>query len=119
IRVVGIDHQHAEVEGSHVDAGGGVHHPPGLAAIVGATEAPALRLDRRVDYVGLAGRDRDPDAPELAFRHSVRDLLPGIAAVAALVEAAARTARREGPGLAPELPHAGVDDARILGIDRD
>ena len=46
------------------------------------------------------------------------DRTPGLAAVGRLEEATPRATRAEGPGETAELPHAGVEDLRILGIDR-
>ena len=81
---------------------------PVLAAVVGAVEAALLGLDQGVDAARVGGRDRDADLAPDAFGQAVAfELLPGVAAVARDVEAAAGAAARQLPGPAARLPEAG------------
>ncbi len=107
----GCDGERRVVPGAlpqRVAAGG---ERPVLAAVVGAEEAALLRFDQRVDAAGVRRRDRDADlAPDPLGQAVARELLPGVAAVAGDVEAAARAAAGQVPGTAPRLPEAGEDD---------
>ena len=118
--VVGrIDDHAREVEGALDDVERIVDEAPVLAEVVGAIESRLLRLDQRVEHARVRRRHGHGDAAEVSGGHPVRHLLPVLAAVRRLVEAAAGAAGAEEVGLPAELPHAGVDDVRHLRVERE
>ncbi len=119
VEVGGIDDDAGEVERPHLQVEGVVDLPPVLPRVVRAEEGGVLGLDQGVDHVRPRRRDRHGDAPLLPRGQPCFERLPGLAAVARLVEAAPLAAGREGVRRAAELPHAGVEDRRVLGIDRE
>jgi hypothetical protein len=95
---------------------------PALARVVAAVEEAALlRLHGGEEPRGARRRDADADAPQpvvLEVRQPFAELFPGRAAVAGLVEPAARPGELAVlPRRLPRLPQRGVDDRRILRID--
>ncbi len=109
----------SEIEGPRLDVERLVHLAPRLAQIVGAVERRLFRFHHRVDDAGPRWGHRHGDPPLLTGRQPVGQLLPGIAAIAGPVEAAARSAGLEEPGPTPELPHPGVEDVGVLWVDGD
>src|SRR5262249_35059634 len=92
---------------------------PGRARIVGA-EHPAVRgLDNRPDAVGVGRRHRHADDAHGAGRETFGpgDLLPGVAAVGALPQPRALAAALQAVGRPPHLPGAGVEHARVAGVE--
>ena len=86
---------------------------PGLAAVVGPEQPALFRFDQRVDAPAVGRRDRDADlAPDAVGQAVAGELLPGVAAVARDVEAAARAAALQVPRQPPRLPEAGEEDGR-------
>ena len=98
-----------------------VHLGPVAPAIVGAEQAAVGGLHQRPHALRIGRRDGDADAAEHAARQPgrVRDLGPGVAAVGALEQPAARSAAIHAPGLAADLPHRRVEHARIARVHRD
>src|SRR6185503_10125227 len=97
-----------------------VREAPLLAAVVAAEDAALLGLDDGVHAAGIRGRDGDPQVAPHAFRQTVAlEALPGVAAVGRATHLTSRTAALEGPGLAHDLPEAGVQDARVRRIHRE
>src|SRR5262245_50485161 len=94
---------------------------PRLATIVRTEDCPLVRLDDRPETVALRRGDREADFAEDAFRQSgvVRDFLPGIAAVRAAEDAAARSATVQFVRPAVRLPEGGIQDTRVIRIDRE
>ena len=93
----------------------------GLAAL---PRNPVAGLEHRVHALRIRGRDRDSD---LAHRKSRQpelivgsgELLPGVAAVAGDVQAAARSTAGAPVSVDLQLPHAGVQVAWVDGVERD
>src|SRR5262249_5546881 len=107
-----------EVEGTAGDGARGRLTGPGLSLVGRAVEARvygagdlwiATGLDGGVHHVRIGGRDGHRDAAEVPGGEPLRDFAPRCAAVARLVEAAARSAGGEEVRLAPELPHPRVE----------
>ncbi len=108
----------------------GVDLLPRLARVVGAVEPSGLPLrgDQGEYPIGVHRRDAHPDAPHhgpvlvllgiLEGRQSLH-LLPGVTAVGRLVNAALGAPVDEGPGLALEAPHGGVELPRIPRVHRE
>jgi len=95
-----------------------VHLLPGGAG-VGAAEEPAGLLgglDDRVDGVRPLGRDRQPDATHVGLGQTALQLLPGVAAVGALVDAGARAAVDQRPDVTPPLVGRRVQDGGVAGV---
>ncbi len=92
---------------------------PGRASIVGPEDPAFLRLDDRVESVGVRTGYRDPDLAEHAFGHAwvARELGPGIPSVRGLPEPGVRSAAPHLPGFAVHLPDRCVDDVRVLRIE--
>ena len=105
---------------------------PCFAAVVGAVQPALFGLDHGVDAlrVGRGDRRRRPCPTGRAAgrcpcrrrffaagRASGPELLPGVAAVAGDVQAAAWSAADQVPRLAAGLPHAGEEDARVVRVD--
>ncbi len=115
--VRGIDDEMGEVERPHLDVERRVDLPPALADVVRTVEGRLLRLDQGIDDARPRRRHGHRDPPLVAGRQAFLERPPGLAAVGRLVEAAPLAAGAERPGGAPELPHARVEDRRILRID--
>ena len=111
--LVGCDGERRVVPGALAQrAAAGLTSSQVLAAVVGAEEPALLRLDQRVDAPAVRRRDGDADlAPDALGQAVAGELLPGVAAVARDVEAAAGAAARQVPRAAPRLPEAGEEDA--------
>src|SRR5262249_28077116 len=75
-----------------------------------------LGLDDRPDPVGPRRRDRHSDVADDALRQAAGELLPGVAAVGRLVDAALGAARLQRPGPSVDLPEAGIKHARIRRV---
>src|SRR4030095_6139620 len=98
----------------------GRHHGPAHAEIVGAVEPGlvAFGFDQRPDAARPRRRDRHADLAQHARGQGGlgRNLLPGVAAVRAAEQAAARTAAGNVPEVALGLPHRGEQQARVVRI---
>ena len=115
--------------GGHRGVVPGAHRPflvparqlPRVAAVVRAEDSPGGigRLDARVDALRVCGGDRDADLAERLPRDPgiEADLLPAVAAVRGLPQAAAAAAGVHAPRRALKLPHRREEDARVRGID--
>ncbi len=91
-----------------------------LAAVVlAAEEAAVLRLDEREHASGPGRGDRHADLAPRALGQPLGQLLPRVAAVGRLPEAAPRSARDEVPGAAHDLPEARVQRAGVVGVHRE
>src|SRR5205807_3821052 len=95
---------------------------PARPRVVGAEDA-AARVGGRAFDAGpqprrIGGRYGDPDAAQGPRREppARRDIGPAVAAVAALPQSALAASRREAPGEPLTLPHGGVEDARVRGV---
>src|SRR4029450_6715371 len=101
----------------------GRHHGPAHAEIVGAVGPGlvAFGFDQRPDAARPRRRDRHADLAQHARGQAGlgRNLLPGVAAVRAAEQAAARTAAGNVPEVALGLPHRGEQQARVVGIHRE
>ncbi len=125
VGVLRIDDQPREVERPPHHALAAVAGFPGRAAVRGAVQRRAGRLDEGVDDVAVGGSDRylDP-APRLGGQALLAELGPAAAAVGGAEEAAAAgrvgplAAGAEGPALAAEVPQPGDEDARIERVHR-
>ena len=80
-------------------------------------ERAVRRFDHGVDDLRLGRRNRQRDSAVglrgKALAVGVGEFRPVLAAVGGLEEAAARTAGAEGPTLAAEIPHRGIDRVRF------
>src|SRR5581483_1242035 len=83
-----------------------------------AAAAALLRFDEGIDDIRLAAADADADASERAGRQAVRQLLPGLAAVAGLIQAGAGADALKAPGRAPPLVERRIDDAAARRAQR-
>src|ERR1700680_1250985 len=91
-----------------------------ITAVIGAPDVTLFGFDDRVDSVGMARRHRNADASCDAGRQPVSlQPLPMCSAIMRAIQTAARSAARNFPRLAPELPHAGEDDVRMCCIPRE
>src|SRR5262245_9544500 len=117
----------------------GAHHRPVLAAVVAAPERSALRFltvvgqhavagfDECIDAIRVAARNLRRNLPERRRRQAVwvapgrrwRQPFPRRAAVNRLEESTTRAAAGAAPGMNLELPHAGKQHPRVVGIHRD
>ena len=79
-----------------------------------------LGLHQRPHPPGPHRRNGDADLAQHAVRQAgiARDLLPGVAAIGGAEQPAARPAAGDVPEIAPRLPEAGEQDARVGGIHR-
>src|SRR6185503_20418369 len=117
IRILWVDANLAEVVRSLV---GRALASPRRAKVVGAVDPRARRrrFDYRVDDIGIALRDVEPDAAEITGRHSVGDSRPGVAAVGRSPQTAPGPAAREA-----ELASAALirrcDERSPVGRDDD
>src|SRR6266545_1304996 len=116
--VRGVDGQGGEVERADLDVERAVDLLPAFAEVVGAVEGGVPGFDERVHHARPGRRHGDGDPPLVALRQAVFDLAPGLAAVRALPQAAPLAAGAEEAGAAAEGPEAGIEDARLLRIDR-
>ena len=103
VLVLRVDPDVRKVEGAGIDSQVVAGHPPGLATVIGAPEHSVLRLDDGIDHIRVGARDRHTDPPQHAGRQPVLQLgvgqpLPGVATVAADVQAAARPPERKFQG---------------------
>src|SRR4051812_14111649 len=94
---------------------------PCVSEVVGAEDPTVLGLDDRVHATRPRGRRRHSDLSKESFRHTLvaADLRPGVATVVRAEQATALAARDELPGATDRLPERGVDDPRVVGIERD
>ena len=86
-----------------------------LPHVLRVPEQALLGLDQGIDAVRVGRREGDRDAPEGAFGHVLRHLLPGCAAVGGAIDARAGAAVHELPRVAPHLPHPGEEDLGVAG----
>ncbi len=92
------------------------HEPEAGAAIVGPIQAAAgLRLDERVDPVGVRRRHRQVRLADQLVRKTVRQLPPRIAPVGRTIDPALPGARDDRPRLPLGPPHRRVDRGGIVG----
>ena len=82
---------------------------------------PSSASTRSPEAAGLYGRDCDADSSDYSLRQTgvASDLFPGVAAVGRFVEPAVGAAALKRPGLANDLPDAGIEHAGVCGVDRD
>ena len=93
---------------------------PVIAAVVGLKDAAFLRLDDRVNAIGIGARNGHADAPENALRQTVSlQMLPGVAAIGRAIKPAPFTAAGEKPRLPPHLPERGEQSVRIMRVEND
>ena len=98
------------------------HERPVVALVVGAPQHALAdaRLDERVDAVRIARRDGQADPSQRRIGQPVAaQPRPRAAAVARLVDAAARPAALSRPGVDDELPGRREQDARVRRIHHD
>ena len=123
----GVEHVHAidlvrvahDLVVIHRGRTGVVAHPRPRRAAIGAAEEAGqavLRLDDRVDDVGVRRRDAQPDLAQVAGRQAAGGLGPRRAAVGGTPDARARPAVDHRPHVAATLPRAGVEHVGIAGI---
>src|SRR5262249_34572590 len=94
---------------------------PGVAAVLGAVQRPALvGLDQRPHAAGARGRGGHADTAAHTLRQAgvVGDLGPCGAAVGGAEQAAAGPTADEAPGRAAHLPGGGGEHAGVVGIHR-
>ncbi len=112
-----------EVERPRPQALAAVHHRPALAGVIRTVETAfvARRFDHRVEHVRIAARDVEVDLADQRGGQAGRDLLPGLAAVDRLVDAAlvGGTAADDVPALAEALVDRRVDDVRVAPVHFD
>ena len=113
-----IDEQVAEIKRAHGDEQRTIAFFPVLAEIVRAVQGRFFCFHNSIDHIRPRRRNLHGDASELAFRQAVLQLLPTFATILAAIQTTARAAGFEEPRPAPELPHAGVENIRVLRIHR-
>src|SRR5439155_4460029 len=106
VGVLGVHGEGAVVPGALAEAVVAVDELPVVAAVVGAEQAALLRLDQGVDAAAVRRGDGDADLAPGPLRQAAGQLLPGVAAVARDVQAAAGAAADELPRPPPGLPQA-------------
>src|SRR5258705_3434833 len=82
---------------------------PGLAAIIGAKCSALGIFNQRINDVWIAAINVQTDASRYSFGQSLRQLVPGGAAVDSLIEGAARPATIKSPGRSSPLVSGGVE----------
>ena len=92
---------------------------PALSGVVGAKDAAVVGLDDGPDAVAASGRRGDVDLALDAVGQPVGEFLPGVAAVGRFVQTAVLAAAAEAPRGSADLPHGGIDDARVERIESD
>src|SRR4029077_7646517 len=94
---------------------------PGLPRVARAEEPPLRRLDDGVEVVRIGGGDGDAvDADRPLGESGVAgQLAPVVAAVGGLPDPGAGAAALQAVGGAAEIPHRGVEDARVGGVHRE
>ena len=108
------------------------HELPAFAGVVAAEQPPRVdvrkirpghavaRLDERVDALRVGSAHREADFAEWLCRQAVRaETLPGRAGISRFPDAAPRAAARAAPGVNLDLPHAGVEDARVARVHHE
>ena len=121
VRVFGVGEDMREIPGALAQIVLGVLFGPRAAAVIGAENAAVARFHQGVYALGIRPRNGDADAPFDAARQSgsVRNILPGIAAIGRFPESAARAAAIHAPRLAADLPERSVEDTGIRRIHHD
>src|SRR5581483_8141692 len=120
VGVLGIREDVREIPGALREAVVVGQLVPGVAAVVRAVQAAGFGFDESIDAARAARSGRDSDAAVRTFGKAVAfEFFPGCAAVRGLIERASRTAAVEPPGCAHRLPHGGVENVRVGGIERD
>ncbi len=123
VLVLRIDRGVVEVERTRAEALLAVDQRPRFTGIVRAIQAAfvAGRFDHRVEHLRIAARDVDVDLADQLRRQAGRDLLPRLAAVARLVDAALGrgAAADDVPALAEAAIHGSVENVRVLPVDFD
>ena len=123
VLVLRIDVDVVEVEGPRAQPLAAVDERPRLAGVVRPVEAAlgAGRLDHRVEHLRVAARDVEIDLANQLRRQAGGDLLPRIAAVDRLVDAALvrGTAADDVPALAEAAIDRGIEHVRVLPVDLD
>ena len=120
VGVLGVGEDVAVVERA-VDEVAAARHPlPVPAAVVGPVQPGLFRLDDGPHPLRPGRGNGDADLPldPLGKSRLVRQVLPGVAAVAGLVQAASGAAARHVPEVAVRLPDRRVDDARVVRVHR-
>ena len=123
VLVLRVDGHVVEIKRPRAQALAVVHERPAFAG-VGRLVQAALRaecLDHGIEHVGIAARDVDVDLPDEIIGQASGDLLPRVATIGRLVDAAlrGRAATDNVPALAESAIHRRVDDIGIVGIDFD
>ncbi len=97
------------------------HLRPALAAIRGAEEPAlvALRLDHRVEDVGVGGRDVHADLAHVDLGQALGELAPGGAGVGGLVDRRLRAAVDQGPDVAAALVGRRVEHVGVARVHVD
>src|SRR5712671_1234997 len=91
-----------------------------LASVIGAEEAAVLRLDDRIDAIGISSGNRDTYPAENSIGKTIPlQAFPCYAVVFRSIQSAARTATGEKPGLPPRLPKRREHDVRVMRIEND
>ena len=128
IGIVGGDATLVVVAGAPAEVAVVAHELPGPAAVVRAPELTAFcrlslpgntvpGLDQGIDAPRVGGRHADIDLSHGKARQAVAlELRPGVAAVARQVDAAVRAAALASPRVIHDVPHAGEQDARVVGV---
>ncbi len=89
-----------------------------LAAVVRAIHSALLRFDQGIDAIRIAARNADANAPHNPIGKAVAlQSLPCSAAVDGFIQSAARAAAIQAVRRAHDLPQAGEENARIVGIE--
>src|SRR6266705_3436482 len=105
VRAFRVREDVAEVPGTLAIALVFVDARPGIAPVIGAIESAFLRLDQRIDAVGIGAANGEANASQDSGGQAVPfEVLPGDAAVYRLVQAAARTTAVEAVRRAIDLP---------------
>ncbi len=123
VLVLRVDADVVEVERARAQPLAVVDQRPGLAGVARLVEAAlgAGRLDHRVEHPRIAARDVEVDLADQRRRQPGRELLPGNAAVGALVDAplVRRPAADDVPALADAAVHRGVHHVGVLPVHFD
>ena len=120
VLVLRVDVDVVEVERPRAQALAAVDHRPRLAGVVRAVETAGVAeaLDHGVEHARIAARDLDVDLADQILGQAIGDVLPRLAAIGGLVDAAltGRTAADDVPALAEALVHGGVENVGVLPV---
>src|SRR5947207_1124309 len=91
-----------------------------LPGIIRAIEPAFLRLDDRIDAIGICSRNGDANLAQDSARKTVAfQTFPRHAVIFRTVKSAARAAAGEKPRLPPRLPKRCEHDVRIVRIENN